>query len=80
MDNERRVADLVRLGAGREAEVFALFASYLRRYRPLRSLDFALVRRWEWICAAARLSEGIEAEREALLRKARPVKARSSST
>ena len=57
----------------------ALFASYLRGYRRLRCLDFALVRRWEWVCAAARLSEGLEAEREALLRKARPVKARSSS-
>jgi hypothetical protein len=39
-----------------------LFASYVRGYRRVRSLDLALVRRWEWVCAAARLSEGIEVE------------------
>ena len=48
-----------------------LLAAYVRGYRSLRAVDLALVRRWEWVCAAARLAEGVEAERSALLATAR---------
>jgi hypothetical protein len=74
MGGEQRVEDLIRLGAGREAEVFAWdagralrLARTFRGYRSVRAVDFELVRRWEWVCAAARLAEDIDAERDALL-------------
>ncbi len=46
-----------------------LFArSYLRSYRRLRAVDPGAVAAWRPVVLAARLSEGIEAEREALVR------------
>ena len=48
-----------------------LFAAYLRGYRSVRAPDHELVRRWVWVCAAARLAEGIDAEHDALLATAR---------
>jgi aminoglycoside phosphotransferase (APT) family kinase protein len=48
-----------------------LLASYLRGYRKELPLDLALVNRWTPVCAAARLAEGIEEERAALLAAAR---------
>lgn len=47
-----------------------VMAGYLRSYRRVRALDLALVHRWEPVCAAARLAEGIEGERAKLLRSA----------
>lgn len=44
-----------------------LWRSYLRGYKQLRPLDQTLVDRWEPVWAAARLAEGIDAERETLL-------------
>ena len=48
-----------------------LFGAYLHGYRRARALDLTLVRRWEHVCTVARLAEGIDAEREALLMRAR---------
>jgi aminoglycoside phosphotransferase (APT) family kinase protein len=48
-----------------------LMAGYLRGYRKELPLDLALVKRWSPVCAAARLAEGIEGERTALLGNAR---------
>jgi aminoglycoside phosphotransferase (APT) family kinase protein len=44
-----------------------LLAAYLRAYRKELPLDLALVERWGPVCAAARLAEGIEGERAAML-------------
>lgn len=44
-----------------------IVAGYLRAYRRRRSIDEALVARWIPVRAAARLAEGIEGERPALL-------------
>jgi aminoglycoside phosphotransferase (APT) family kinase protein len=54
------------------------FGAYLRGYGRVRGPDPALVQRWEHVCAAARLSEGIDAEREALLMRARRLLSPSS--
>lgn len=47
---------------------FALTDAYLRAYRRARPLDRAAVERWLPVLAAARLAEGIEPERSAMLR------------
>ena len=48
-----------------------LVAGYLRAYAREAPLDRSLVDRWLPVCAAARLAEDIEAEREFLLARAR---------
>jgi aminoglycoside phosphotransferase (APT) family kinase protein len=48
-----------------------MWRAYLHGYRQLRVLDQTLVDRWEPVWAAARLAEGIDAERETLLATAR---------
>jgi phage baseplate assembly protein W len=41
--------------------------TYLSAYRKRRSVDLALVQRWEPLVALARLTAGIQAERERLI-------------
>jgi aminoglycoside phosphotransferase (APT) family kinase protein len=48
-----------------------LWRPYLHGYQQLRSVDRTLVDRWEPVWAAARLAEGIAAERKTLLAAAR---------
>jgi Ser/Thr protein kinase RdoA (MazF antagonist) len=57
--------------AGEGAARFQLTDAYLRAYRRERPLEPAAVERWLPVLAAARLTEGIEPERGALLRLAR---------
>jgi aminoglycoside phosphotransferase (APT) family kinase protein len=45
-----------------------LFRAWLGSYRRMRTVDPSVVRRWETVGAAARLSEGIDEEVEPLLR------------
>lgn len=45
-----------------------LLAGYLRAYRRIRPIDMKAASRWEVPVAAARLGDGIEVERPALLR------------
>jgi hypothetical protein len=49
----------------------ALLAGYVSAYTREAPLDRDLVDRWLPVCAAARLAEDIEAEREFLLDRAR---------
>jgi aminoglycoside phosphotransferase (APT) family kinase protein len=53
-----------------------LFGAYLRGYRSVRPPDLVLVNRWEFVCLAARLAEGIDAERAGLLANARETERR----